>query len=161
DGLMLPLSELNRVRREWVAAMDAAASRKVSAPDSRSVLSDELATIRAMRDDVLRPSGTALSVLCRSLEQVQVALNCGVQIVYADFEDIRRYANAVQVVRESGTGCKILLATPRIQKAGEHGFFKLIENAEPDGVLVRNLGALHFFRDSRLRKVGDFSLNVA
>ncbi|HYR57776.1 MAG TPA: U32 family peptidase, partial [Chthoniobacteraceae bacterium] len=55
----------------------------------------------------------------------------------------------------------IFLATPRIQKAGEEGFFKLIENAAPDGVLIRNLGAIDFFRGKTLRKIGDFSLNVA
>ncbi|MDB4507242.1 U32 family peptidase, partial [Akkermansiaceae bacterium] len=36
-----------------------------------------------------------------------------------------------------------------------------ITNSEPDGVLVRNLGAISFFKDSDLRLIGDFSLNVA
>jgi putative protease len=56
---------------------------------------------------------------------------------------------------------EIFLATPRIQKAGEQGFFKLIEAAGPDGVLIRNVGAISYFRDSSLRRIGDFSLNVA
>jgi putative protease len=37
----------------------------------------------------------------------------------------------------------------------------MIENAQPDGVLIRNLGGLDHFRNSSLRKIGDFSLNVA
>jgi putative protease len=37
----------------------------------------------------------------------------------------------------------------------------LIEAARPDGVLIRNLGGLDYFRSSSLRKVGDFSLNTA
>ena len=62
------------------------------------------------------------------------------------------------------------MATPRIQKAGEQGFFRLIENARPDGVLIRNLGAIAYFRNVQsageadcapLRLLGDFSLNVA
>jgi U32 family peptidase len=53
------------------------------------------------------------------------------------------------------------LATPRIQKSGEQGFFRLIENAAPDGVLVRNLGAIGSFREAQMRMHGDFSLNVA
>jgi len=64
------------------------------------------------------------------------------------------------LVRQSNN-TSVYLATPRIQKAGEQGFFKLIENAGPDGVLIRNLGALSYFQSSPLRKVGDFSLNVA
>jgi putative protease len=56
----------------------------------------------------------------------------------------------------------LLLATPRIQKAGEEGFFKVIERAEPDGVLIRNLGAIRYFSSRpHLVRVGDFSLNVA
>jgi putative protease len=101
-----------------------------------------------------------LTVLCRSLDQIDVALRLGLTEIYADFEDIRRYHNAVDLVRQRG-GAHILLATPRIQKAGEQGFFKLIENARPDGVLIRNLGAMDYFRASGLRRVGDFSLNVA
>ena len=59
------------------------------------------------------------------------------------------------------SGAEILLATPRIQKAGEQGFFKLIESAAPDGVLIRTLGAIEYFTDRPLKKTGDFSLNVA
>ncbi|HEX4140551.1 MAG TPA: hypothetical protein VHY09_09405, partial [Candidatus Methylacidiphilales bacterium] len=101
-----------------------------------------------------------LTVLCRSLEQIEVALGLGLTEIYADFEDIRRYKDAVELVRARGNA-QILLATPRIQKAGEQGFFKLIENARPDGVLIRNLGAMDYFQASQLRRVGDFSLNVA
>src|SRR5690606_26857132 len=57
---------------------------------------------------------------------------------------------------------RVLLATPRIQKAGEGGYFRLIEAAEPDGVVIRNLGAIAYFRTrTSLFRLGDFSLNVA
>jgi putative protease len=94
------------------------------------------------------------------MEQLEAALDAGVQELYADFEDIRRYKDAVVLVRAHG-GARILLATPRIQKATEEGFFKLIENADPDGVLIRNLGAITHFAGTDLVTVGDFSLNVA
>jgi putative protease len=92
------------------------------------------------------------------LDQIRAALDAGVATIYTDFEDLRRYPEAVALVRGRGT---IYLGTPRIQKAGEQGFFKLIEHAQPDGVLIRNLGALDYFRKSPLKKIGDFSLNVA
>jgi len=107
-----------------------------------------------------------LTVLCRSLDQIAAALRMGITEIYADFEDIRRYKDAVELVRARGyradaAPAQILLATPRIQKAGEQGFFTLIENAQPDGVLIRNLGAIDYFKTSPLRRIGDFSLNVA
>jgi putative protease len=97
------------------------------------------------------------------MEQLGAALDAGIGQLYADFEDIRRYKDAVALVRShpSNRTARILLATPRIQKAAEEGFFKLIANADPDGVLIRNLGAISHFHGSALTMVGDFSLNVA
>ena len=101
-----------------------------------------------------------LSVLVRSEEQLESALEAGIPEILVDYEDIRRYKDAVAMVRSHG-GAEVILATPRIQKAGEEGFFKLIANANPDGVLIRNIGAISHFAGSPLRLIGDFSLNVA
>jgi putative protease len=92
------------------------------------------------------------------MEQIGAAAEAGIQTVYVDFEDPRRYPDAVKALRGRA---EVFLATPRIQKAGEGGFFALIEKAAPDGVLIRNVGALDYFRDRSLRRVGDFSLNAA
>ena len=156
--VILPIGELNRLRRELVFQLDAARAvvRAESADSWREVFS------RAARGTPeATERGATLRVLCRTMEQLDAALTCGVGEVYADFEDIRRYKDAVVRVRSVAGGARIFLATPRIQKAGEEGFFKLIENAEPDGVLIRNLGAIAHFAASPLRRVGDFSLNVA
>ena len=75
------------------------------------------------------------------MDQLEATLAAGVREVYIDLEDIRRYKEAVMFARERGETA-LFLATPRIQKAGEQGFFRLIENAAPDGVLIRNLGAI-------------------
>ena len=104
---------------------------------------------------------SALHILCRSVEQIEAALSCGITDLYADFEDIRRYGDIVKRVRDHGQGAKLYLATPRIQKSSEAGFFKLIERAEPQGILIRNLGAIAYFRDAGIPITGDFSLNVA
>jgi putative protease len=151
-NVIAPMSELNRLRRDVVAALLA------DIPESEPVasLSGILAGIRAEPPVEGAPS---LTVLCRSFEQLDVALSSPADHVYVDFEDIRRYSEAVERARSSGK--TIFLATPRIQKAGEQGFFKLIENAAPDGVLIRNVGAIAHFANSPLRKIGDFSLNVA
>jgi putative protease len=101
-----------------------------------------------------------LHVLCRSADQIEAALAAGVTELYVDFEDIRLYADAVKRVKDHGVA-RIYLATPRIQKSGEAGFFKLISRAEPHGVLIRNLGAISFFKDEGIPVTGDFSLNVS
>jgi putative protease len=82
-------------------------------------------------------------------------------MVYCDFEDARRYKEAVP--RAKAAGVPIGLATVRILKPGEDGFLKPLLAAEPDAVLVRNLAAMLFFRENapRAERVGDFSLNVA
>lgn len=156
--VIVPVSELNRMRRELVEKLDEMPSAKAERGPIRMLPSVEsrLARIAARR---MAAETTALTVLCRTMEQIDVALRLGVDELYADFEDIRRYKDAVARVREMAA--RVYLATPRIQKAGEQGFFHLIENAGPDGVLIRNLGALDHFRGGGLRRIGDFSLNVA
>ncbi len=159
DGpVILPVSELNRLRRGLVAAL---CERRDEDDGHRPPLQPVL---NQMLDRIpRRPASSAVPVMvamCRTMEQIGVALECGVTTVYVDFEDIRRYHDAVAMVR-GRRGTQIFLATPRIQKAGEQGFFRSIEDARPDGVLIRNLGGLSFFRESELLKVGDFSLNVA
>jgi putative protease len=173
--VILPMSELNRLRRELVEKLDAAlpsldhpeppANRR-SEGSVQPVYDRRLRALADQRAASPQIETPLLTVLCRTLEQIEAALRLGASEIYADFEDIRRYTEAVALVRGRGPRAdappaQILLATPRIQKAGEQGFFRLIENARPDGVLIRNLGALDFFRPSALRRVGDFSLNVA
>lgn len=150
--VIAPVSELNRLRRALVERL----AEPETAPASVETLGSILDAIAAQPAARTAPE---LSVLCRSFEQLDAALALPVERVLVDFEDIRRYREAVERARTAGR--EIFLATPRIQKAGEEGFFKLIENAAPDGVLVRNIGAIAHFRDSALRLVGDFSLNVA
>jgi U32 family peptidase len=156
-GVILPIGEVNRMRRELLDRLVIASSRpRKESPGSWRTVFGTAEVIPS----TVETSPPNLKVLCRSLEQIEAALDCGVGEVYADFEDIRRYKEAVSLVRAQG-GARILLATPRIQKATEEGFFKLIENAGPDGVLIRNLGAITHFAETDLITVGDFSLNVA
>jgi len=153
--VFIPKSELTRLRHELVAALTATRTRKPSGVTLHEALDDLKAAV-----PVPRPSALQLSALCRTMEQIEAALDCEVPTIYADFEDIRRYKDAVASVRRA-QNAEIFLATPRIQKAGEQGFFKLIENMEPHGVLIRNVGAISYFKNSPLKRIGDFSLNVS
>jgi U32 family peptidase len=81
--------------------------------------------------------------------------------VYCDFEDLRRYKDAV--VKARAVGMPIGLAPVRVWKPGEDGLQALVARAEPDIVLVRNLASIGYFRGQlpHAKLVGDFSLNVA
>ena len=171
--VILPIGELNRLRRELAFALDAAfEEHRTELPgtwrdlftDSQSQIANSKSAAEAAPAESAigyLQSAINLTVLVRSDDQLAAALDAEIETIYADYEDIRRYKDVVAKVREHPHKAAIFLATPRIQKAGEEGFFKLIEAAAPDGVLIRNLGAIDHFRDTALRRIGDFSLNVA
>lgn len=153
-----PLSALNQLRRDLVAELERGGGLQAPSPPTITT------TFRDLLPDIptsgLRPP--VLSVLCRNFEQLSAAIAADAETIYCDFEDPRRYKDAVAQVRSSSSRSTIHLATPRILKPGETGYLKLIENAAPDGLLFRNLASLHHYKDrADLRKTGDFSLNVA
>ena len=152
------VSALNQLRRALVKQLETAAAIKPERPKITTTYQDLLPSTSDVGSSTF--DVPTLSVLCRTLHQVTAALECGVGTLYCDFEDPRRYKDAVTLVRAGDS--QIHLATPRILKPGEMGYLKLIEKAEPDGLLLRNLGALHYYQHrSDLKKIGDFSLNVA
>jgi putative protease len=179
---MLPLSILGAVRKELVTGLETAAThpparrvhpstrhstepgsaeaRRASGtfePQAESSASDVQAR-KFLREETSAAPGPTLHVLARSLPQFQALLDLGERRLYADFADIRQYRDAVAMARAAGA--VIHLATPRIQKPDEIGIFALMAKQEPDGILIRNYGALHFFRERGIPGVGDFSLNV-
>ena len=155
-AVMMAVSAVNRLRRALVDALDGQKPAPAPRISATGKLEDLLPAVK--KDECHQRE---LSALCRSMEQIEAALEVGLNNIYVDFEDIRRGKEAVALVRQS-KGARIHLATPRIQKSGEAGFFKAVERAEPDGVLIRNLGGVAHFKDrSDLYKTGDFSLNCA
>lgn len=158
----IAVSALNQLRRALVKQLEDAAAIKPVVEKITATHRDLLPSML----DVQRSTFDVptLSVLCRTPGQVTAALECGVETIYCDFEDPRRYKETVALFRSeiSNPESQIFLATPRILKPGENGYLKLIEKAAPDGLLLRNLGALHYYKDRHdLKKIGDFSLNVA
>ena len=163
--VMLPVSELNRMRRALVESVPGSELGVKSSEWRKSGSAEVVTSVTEMLSVLSRPQAEVLTtptlhVLCRNFDQIDAALSSGVTGLYVDFEDIRLYGDAVKRVRDQGSA-RIYLATPRIQKSSEAGFFKLISRAQPHGVLIRNLGAVSFFKDEGIPITGDFSLNVA
>ncbi|QTN31490.1 U32 family peptidase [Akkermansiaceae bacterium] len=152
----LPLSALNQLRRDLVAAVSDHQAEQYPNPSPSAASSKDLFPEPSNHPI---PNPPSLSVLTRTLDQLESAIEANIPQIYCDFEDPRRYKAAVELTR--GTTSEIILATPRIIKTGETGYLKLIGRANPHGLLLRNLAALHHFKNSPLIKIGDFSLNVA
>ncbi len=164
--VILPVSELNRLRREIVSRLSEEQHSHIPKNVGTlpltpvPLLPTLLQSIHTKKSTLPAPSQPVISVLCRTSEQAQALATESPDLLYLDFEDLRRFAPTIETLRKSSP-VPIFLATPRIQKAGETGFFRLIENAQPDGVLIRNLGGLDKFRSLNIPIVGDFSLNIS
>jgi len=158
-----PLSALNQLRRDLIARLDRGGGFQPPSQPATITSYKDLLPLNAPTGDV-SPGEPHLSVLCRDFAQLTAAIESNVATVYCDFEDPRRYKDAVGLFKSSirNPQSTILLATPRILKPGESSYLRLIERAGPDGLLLRNLGALEYYKHSNhLMKAGDFSLNVA
>jgi len=152
---MVPLSVLGKLRKQMIEQLDR------SLPMPEVVLSRDNSLERLRHNLPGRESQTVaplLTVLCRTLDQVRACVDLKVDRLIADFQDIREYREAVQIARSSAS--TLLIATPRIQKPDEMGLFRAMLKHQPDGVLIRNLSGLAFFRDNGVAVVGDYSLNV-
>lgn len=155
-GLMLPLSVLNAMRRDLVEKL-ASAPAHVAARDTSWILDRS-----REKFPQAEPCRTAhLSVLCREPEQALVAARMGVKRIYLDFKDLKQLAPISQQISAEYPDTAVWVATLRVMKPHEGGYFKFIREANPQGVLVRNLGAAYYWRDKGLPLIGDFSLNTA
>jgi putative protease len=167
--VMLPVSELNRLRRDLVEKMDRARSQPprwhLNASQSlRSLLPVHLPAAPTSPTAPTSPialSPPHLHLLVRNRTQLAAALHAGIDTIYCEFENPATYRDAVQWFRahricESQT---IWVAPPRIAKPLEHYILDQVRRSDADGYLIRNYDQLAYFADQRC--IGDFSLNVA
>ena len=164
--VLVPVSELNRLRREIVAELERlrAQPKRWNISEGRALRVPQISEAGTRGT---RPSEAQLIVLVRNLTQLEAALKCGVTTIYCEFEDPKKYREAVTMFH-TARGCEpairnpqsaIFVAPPRIFKTGDDWILKQVLSCNADGYLVRNYDHLNFFADTR--RVGDFSLNVA
>jgi U32 family peptidase len=168
--VMLPVSELNHLRREAVAELERlrAAPKRWTLNSHRGTDPQSFSISNFPASPRLGgKSDSELIVLVRNLPQLEAALKCGAETVYCEFEDPKKYREAVTLFH-TARGCKseirnrepgIFVAPPRIFKTGEEWILNLVRSANADGYLIRNYDHLKFFANDR--RVGDYSLNIA
>jgi putative protease len=159
DEPMVPLGMLNQLRRDLVASLlvqlEQNPLRRIDLAAGRDLL-QPIRELDGGEDDACEPR---LAVLCRTLEQVEASCHSNVDLVYVDFHDIRRYADAVLMARKHSV--PIGIASVRIQKPGEMGLLRVLRRHQPDFLLARNLAAIDYCHEGNVAAVADFSLNVA
>jgi putative protease len=179
--VLLPVSELNRLRREIVVELERLRTQpkrwtlNVGQASSLSQKSEKPPSSELLRDRL--EACPTLIALVRNLPQLKAALKCGVTTIYCEFEDPKKYREAVTLFRTNFAGDgragsplpadgahgvtrpTIWVAPPRIFKPGEERTLEQVCSCNADGYLVRNYDHLKFF--ARDRRIGDYSLNVA
>ncbi|MEO6873643.1 MAG: DUF3656 domain-containing protein [Opitutaceae bacterium] len=169
--VIIPVSELNRLRRESVAELE-----KLRGQPLRWKLQDYQKPIFTPPAAPSPPP--ELIAVIRLLPQLDAAWAAGARTIYCEFENPKHYRDAVTRFRAlqaaevaaphlpsllsplpSTTKSSIWVAPPRIFKPGEEWILQQVRSCDADGYLVRNYDHLAFFAGDRRR--GDFSLNVA
>jgi putative protease len=174
--ILLPVSELNRLRREitgeldrlrvqpkrWTLKVGQASRLPLPVKPAKDNLVSALALTRSPGR---RDAGPTLIALVRNLPQLEAVLQCGVTTVYCEFEDPKKYREAVDAVRAHRPSTlnpqpsTVFVAPPRIFKPGEEWTLEQVRSCNADGYLVRNYDHLKFFANDR--RIGDYSLNIA
>lgn len=167
-GLHLPVSELKEVRRALCAALaDETARVHRRALDPRPALvrvrAELGADLGALATARWTPPVEPLVVpLVRTDEQLDAVLAAGLPEVELDWMELAGLGAAV--VRARQAGLRVVVATLRVTKPGERAFDERLLKLQPDGILVRHLGALTLFAAlpsaERPSLHGDFALNA-
>ncbi len=148
-NLMLPVSELNRLRRSAVEQLlELRAQPRQWQINENARLADILpAPVLPAIEPV------QIHVLVRKLEQFRAAIDSGIQQIYCEFSNPADYRSAI------AKDIEVFAVPPRITKGHEQWSLKPLENCHPAGYLIRNYDQLAYFQGQRC--IGDFSLNIA
>lgn len=152
-----PVSALNQMRREAVAALEAlqGGARAVRVEDPEQVVESALAG-----GSVGEVTGEArLHLLVRTAEQLDAAIEAGPESVTLDYLDLYGLKPSVERVLKADVKCRV--ASPRILKPGEEKIADFLARLGCR-ILVRPAGLFEMLRGREgVKLTGDFSLNAA
>jgi putative protease len=169
--VMVPISEINDVRRRAVEELEKARL----APFRRTVLAIKKYVVRDFIPGTAKnaKSGVQHPLLVANvdtIEKLNVALQNGADSIMFGGETFDHkvitpevYGQAVAIVHEQGK--KIILNTPRIIKQWQMDSMKkeltLFQELQPDAISISNLGTLHVAKQlTSVPLHGDYPLNI-
>ncbi|MEB3310804.1 MAG: DUF3656 domain-containing protein [Snowella sp.] len=152
---IIPVSELNRIRRELVSQLEQLRSQPKRWQINPKVTYNQLLPTIGNIPDV----SPEIIVLVRNLKQLKAVLTTDIPTIYCEFEDPIVYRSAVEMVRQTNSKKEIWVAPPRITKPKENYTLEQVISSKADGYLIRNYDHLKFFKNKRI--IADFSFNIA
>ena len=159
-ALLIPVSELNRLRRDLAERLTA---MRRQPPAWKLLPFEEQATAVTATAPATLNVAPEMVVVIREPAQLEAVLQWGARVIYAEFEDPKKFRDAVARVRayeqEAGRKVEFWAMGPRIHKQGEDRLTEILLSCQADGYLVRNHHHLRALQGQRRR--ADFSLNVA
>lgn len=147
DNVSLPISLLNQMRRDCIEILD---KERVSIKNRKY----KNKTVKYKPVLYNRNKQQGISVKVKNLEQLESALECGVDRIY--YEDTNTIDKAMSLAMKYNK--KVIYSAPRIIRNKEYNHLAKANNAGVKSVQVGNYGSIDYFKDKKLNI--DYYLNA-
>lgn len=147
DNVSLPISLLNQMRRDCIELLN---------KERISIKNREYKNKTIKYKPVLynRNKQQEISVKVKNLEQLESALECGVDRIY--YEDTNTIDKGMSLAMKYNK--KVIYSAPRIIRNKEYNHLAKANNAGVESVQVGNYGSIDYFKDKKLNI--DYYLNA-
>lgn len=147
DNVSLPISLLNQMRRDCIELLD---KERVSIKNRKY----KNKTVKYKPVLYNRNKQQEISVKVKNLEQLESALECGVDRIY--YEDTNTIDKGMSLAMKYNK--KVIYSAPRIIRNKEYNHLAKANNAGVESVQVGNYGSIDYFKDKKLNI--DYYLNA-
>ena len=147
DNVSLPISLLNQMRRDCIELLD---KERVSIKNRKY----KNKTVKYKPVLYNRNKQQEISVKVKNLEQLESALECGLDRIY--YEDTNTIDKAMSLAMKYNK--KVIYSAPRIIRNKEYNHLAKANNAGVESVQVGNYGSIDYFKDKKLNI--DYYLNA-
>ena len=139
DNVSLPISLLNQMRRDCIELLD---KERVSIKNRKY----KNKTVKDKPVLYNRNKQQEISVKVKNLEQLESALECGVDRIY--YEDTNTIDKGMSLAMKYNK--KVIYSAPRIIRNKEYNHLAKANNAGVESVQVGNYGSIDYFKDKKL-----------
>lgn len=147
DNVSLPISLLNQMRRDCIELLD---KERVSIKNRK--YKNKIVKYKPVLYN--RNKQQEISVKVKNLEQLESALECGVDRIY--YEDTNTIDKGMSLAMKYNK--KVIYSAPRIIRNKEYNHLAEANNAGVESVQVGNYGSIDYFKDKKLNI--DYYLNA-
>lgn len=147
DNVSLPISLLNQMRRDCIELLD---KERVSIKNRK--YKNKIVKYKPVLYN--RNKQQEISVKVKNLEQLESALECGVDRIY--YEDTNTIDKGMSLAMKYNK--KVIYSAPRIIRNKEYNHLAKANNVGVESVQVGNYGSIDYFKDKKLNI--DYYLNA-